>query len=142
MGLSLAVDVSQVTAGQLTVQVGPPSIGMGGANPVSLPPLNPLEYAFIWIQENKSEWLFSIVPGLMYGKRMQLSDRFYTSLNVGLVINANGEGVGVGNAFGYSSGRFLGIFSFNAELRQTIAISRFRLISPYAIRIGLTTSFS
>ena len=118
---------------ELTLHLGPAAIGGGGANPLSIPPVNPLEYELVWLTDSHTEWSFGIVPGFLYGYRSAMGYGAYLSLGGGLVINRHGGGPGVYAAFGYSSCAW---FCFNIEYKKAIGILPGMLIDPYAIRLG------
>lgn len=120
----------------ITVHVGPVAAGTGGSNPVSIPPIQLLEYEVVWINAKKREMTFGIVPGFLYGQRFPFSNGLYVSGGGGLVISANGIGPGVYAAAGFDGcGKTV---CFNAEYKQALGISTQALIAPYAIRIGIT----
>ncbi len=126
-------------ASQLVVHLGPPAAGNGGPNPLTIPPLNPLDYEVVYITDADREWSISISPGIFYGFRSGGDEGTYASAGGGLVINANGVGPGVYTAFGYNA--FCGTACFNIEYKQALGISDGHIISPYAIRMGLSFSF-
>ena len=51
------------------------------------------------------------------------------------MINMHGIGPGIYSAFGYTSCSFL---CFNMEYKQALGIASSMIISPYAIRMGLS----
>lgn len=129
---------SIVAKADITVHVGPPGLGRGGTNPLSLPPLSPLEYEVVWINSLSQEYTFSISPGFFFGYRHGVWRALYLSGGGGLVINANGLGPGVYSALGYDF-CISSFFCFNAEYKQALGISyEAFFLSPYAIRLGLT----
>jgi hypothetical protein len=75
----------------------------------------------------------------LVGKRLAVSDSFYLGVGGGLIINANGVGVGPYTAFGTELGS--GKVKFNAEYKQALGISSAGLLSPYAIRMGVSYSW-
>lgn len=118
------------------IHVGPVSDGGGGPNPLSIPPVNILEYEFVWITPKESEWRFSLTPGIFFGDRYTSSTyNTYVSLGGGLVTDINGAGPGVYTAFGYDHCNW---FCFNMEILQAVGIGGDSLLSPYAVRIGVT----
>ncbi len=135
LGLSLAAHTA--TAGELTVRVGPPALGGGGTNPVSIPPINPAEYDITYITDSGFESSFSIVPGFLFGQRTKLTDIFYFGGGGGLVISINGTGFGPYAEIGFSVGESV---KFNMEFKQAIAYSSTikSLVSPYALRAGVS----
>jgi hypothetical protein len=121
---------------QYTLHVGPVSIGSGGPNPISIPPINPLEYEFVWLRPGNQEVSLSISPGVFYGKRLKFSYGTYFSMGGGLVFDLNGLGPGIYSAFGYDGcGSY---FCFNIEYKKALGITLKNIISPYAVRIGVT----
>ena len=134
LALLSAILSAPALAKQLTVHVGPPSIGNGGSNPISIPPLNPIEYEVVYITKTDREWCFALTPGIFGGMRSEFGKYFYSSFGGGLVINTNGTGPGIYSSIGAN------IQKFNVEFKQALGFnfSDNQLLSPYAIRIGLT----
>lgn len=120
--------------GDLTVHIGPASVGGGGPNPISIPPINPLDYEFVWLTENHTEWSLSLFPGLLYGYRAVMQSGGYISAGAGMVLNIHGVGPGFYTAFGFDHCAWL---CFNVEYKQAIGFIPGMLINPYALRIGL-----
>ena len=137
--LSLTLAAPTAFAGALTVHVGPPGIGSGGANPLSLPPVDIREYEVEYLTSRDFETCLSVSPGIFFGKRTRiLGDGVYVGLGGGIVIDTNGAGPGAYSSIGYNtSGSFI---QFNMEVKQAIGIDSksHKLISPYALRIGAT----
>jgi hypothetical protein len=139
MAVIAFISLSQARAaygGDMTVHVGPPSLGSGGSNPVSFPPVNPLEYEIIYITDARTEFCLAAVPGLLFGKRSDSSSSgAYISFGGGLVIDSNGAGPGVYSSFGWES---KGSIRFNAEYKQAVGFDfgGDTIISPFAIRVG------
>lgn len=133
MLLSLA---SPANAGEIIVHVGPPSVGQGGTNPLSVPPINPIEYEFQWISPRGFEANVGITPGVLFGARTPFSSGLYVGVGGGLVISANGVGPGAYSSFGWNLGKKI---FFNTEFKQAIglALNNNKLISPYALRVGM-----
>jgi hypothetical protein len=133
MFLNLA---SPANAGEIIVHVGPPSVGQGGTNPLSVPPINPIEYEVQWISPRGFEANFGITPGLLFGARTPFSSGLYVGVGGGLVISANGVGPGAYSSFGWNLGKKI---FFNTEFKQAIgiALNNNKLISPYALRVGM-----
>ena len=119
----------------VTVHLGPASVGGGGPNPISIPPVNILDYELVWLSKNRSELSVSLFPGLFYGYRATMKNGGYISMGGGLVLNIHGFGPGFYSAFGYNS---CGYLCFNIEYKQAIGFITGMTISPYALRIGLT----
>jgi hypothetical protein len=87
-----------------------------------------------WVTAKKLEFSLSVIPGLLIGQRWTTSDGLYVSGGGGLIIGANGSGLGVYTAFGWEwkAGDVL----LNAELKQALGIGGVGFISPYALRVG------
>lgn len=127
----------QSFAGTLTLRLGPPSVGQGGANPLGLPP-GPADMEFAWITESQWETSFSVSPGLLIGKRHKWGG-LYTGIGGGIIISSNGVGLGPYTSFGWeSSGSFL---RYGIEYKQALGMVSSGLISPYAVRAGLGIVF-
>ncbi|MEI6833088.1 MAG: hypothetical protein WCL28_03770 [bacterium] len=122
----------QAFAGLWMLRFGPPSLGTGGANPLGLPP-SAVDIELSHTSESNWETSFSIVPGLLLGKRQDFGN-CYVSMGGGLVISANGVGIGPYTAFGWESD---GSFRYGIEYKQALGVTGTGLISPYAIRAGL-----
>ena len=127
----------KAAAQALTVHVGPPSIGSGGTNPVSIPPLNPIEYEVTYVTKGKFESNISLTPGLLFGYRAGETKGLYFGLGGGLVISGNGSGPGVYSSVGVNLGE---TYRFNIELKQALgyALGSAKLVSPYAVRAGMS----
>jgi len=117
----------------LTMRLGPPGAGNGGPNPMSIPPGVP-DIEVTWLTSRNFEVNVALVPGLLFGQRWKGPEGIYVSGGGGLVINANGVGLGGYTGFGYEAGT--GRIRFNAEFKQALGIAGGGLISPYALRIG------
>ena len=139
LGLVLALEGPPSLSKTLTIHVGPPSIGAGGSNPISIPPVQPAEYEIVYLTQNDREWTFGLVPGLLYGARFH-QNPFYVGLGGGLVISINGAGPGVYSSFGVNLGRSI---QFNFEFKKALSIdlSSSTMISPYALRMGASFPF-
>jgi hypothetical protein len=111
-------------------------MGNGGPNPISIPPTALAQYEFGYVTDLRSEWSVGIVPGLFYGIRTKDTKGPYFGFGGGLVIGANGTGPGVYTAFG--ANLFCGSVCFVVDYRQALAITGDNLISPYALRIGVS----
>jgi hypothetical protein len=90
-----------------------------------------------YLSSSNWETSISIVPGILYGKRQDFNN-FYLTLGGGLIIDANGVGIGPYSAFGWESE---GTFRYGIEYKQALGITGSGLISPYAIRFGLGYEF-
>ncbi len=132
--ITLATAVSMSTpslAGTLMLRFGPSSAGTGGSNPLSIPPSG-ADTEFAWVTDSKWETSLSIVPGLLIGKRHQMGN-FYVGLGGGLVISANGVGLGPYSSFGWEMGSS---FKFGFEYKQALGLTSVGVIHPYALRMG------
>lgn len=123
---------SPAFAGLWMLRFGPPSLGTGGSNPLGIPP-SVIDVEVSHTSASNWETSFSIVPGLLFGKRQDFGN-YYVSMGGGLVINANGSGLGPYTAFGWESE---GTFRYGIEYKQALGVTGSGLISPYAIRAGL-----
>jgi hypothetical protein len=124
---------TQVSAGTLTLRLGPPSVGQGGANPLGIPP-GSTDMEFAWITESQWETSFSVSPGFLIGKRHKW-EGLYVGIGGGLIISSNGVGLGPYSSFGWeSSGSFL---RYGIEYKQALGFASSGLVSPYALRAGL-----
>lgn len=127
----------EASAGELTVHVGPPATGNGGTNPVSVPPVNFVEYEVQWVTASGFESNIAVTPGLLFGGRSKLGNNFYVAMGGGFVLDANGGGPGVYSSLGYTGP---GTTAFNAEFKQALGYDTEakKVVSPYAIRVGLS----
>ncbi|MFK7872218.1 MAG: hypothetical protein AB8C84_03465 [Oligoflexales bacterium] len=125
--------ISVAMYGDVVVRLGPPALGGGGANPLTIPPLSLQDYEITWISSKNREWNFSISPGFTYGYRT--SDLgMYASFGGGLMINKNGVSPGVYSAVGYTNP--CKKYCFHIEYKQAIGILG-TMIHPYAVRMGI-----
>lgn len=128
-------------ASTIVLHVGPPSLGTGGSNPISIPPTNPYEYELEYVSQGDWETNVSVVPGIFFGKRSRTQGGgSYVSFGGGYAIDANGNGPGVYSALGYDYGKGI---AWNFEIKQAIAydFSKSTVVSPYALRIGAAFNF-
>lgn len=122
--------------GDLLVHIGPAASGGGGTNPISIPPVEVLDYEVVWITPANREYSASFIPGLFYGQRFPfLPGGTYFSIGAGLVVDLNGYGPGIYSAFGYDA--CAGFICFNAEYKQALGLSLQTILAPYAVRIGM-----
>jgi hypothetical protein len=119
-------------AGLWMIRIGPPSVGTGGSNPLGIPP-GAADIELSHISASNWETSLSVVPGMLLGKRQDFGN-FYVTMGGGLIINANGVGLGPYSAFGWESD---GSFRYGIEYKQALGLTKNGLISPYAIRAGL-----
>ena len=121
---------------ELSLLIGPPSVGTGGPNPVGIPP-SIIDYQVGWTSGKDTEWTLSIFPGFFYGKRFKGDFGTFGSLGGGLVTKAGaggGLGPGIYTAVGW---RTCGWVCFVAEYRKAFALVRSGFAQPYAVRIGV-----
>ena len=124
---------STAVAGTFTFRFGPPSLGQGGANPLGIPP-GSTDIEASYLTDGLWETSLSISPGLLIGKRHKINN-FYVGLGGGLIIDANGSGLGPYSSFGWeSSGSSV---RYGIEYKQALGITGGGMISPYALRAGL-----
>lgn len=135
-----AAQAPKALGSAITVHIGPPSVGTGGSNPVSVPPVNPLEYEIEYVTDGNFEMNFAVTPGLLFGARSVTSAGVYVGFGGGMVLSANGGGPGIYSSFGINTGKVL---QFNAEIKQALGydFNNDTVISPYAFRIGVTVPF-
>ncbi|MBC7660009.1 MAG: hypothetical protein H7249_09900 [Chitinophagaceae bacterium] len=131
---------SPLWAARISLMLGPPSLGQGGANPISIPPIDPIEYQFSYITDDNREFMVSVIPGLFYGQRFTL-DTITIGLGAGLVISTAGVGLGVYQSVGWDSRLFWKHYRASAEYRQVIGYTAVGAEFPYAIRIGVGYEF-
>jgi hypothetical protein len=122
----------------LTLNLGPPALGRGGPNPVSIPP-SPVDIGFIHVggSQGTREISVSLSPGIfLWGYRIKQGPGPYASFGGGLITSANGGALGVYSAFGWDM--LCNTFCFNAEYRQAIGLTSTHFLNPYAVRIGVS----
>ncbi len=141
IGLLALVWTTVADGGTFMLRLGPPALGNGGPNPLSIPPTSPAEYEFSYLTDKKNEWIFSMSPGLFYGWRNQLNNGLYVSLGPGIAIDANGAALGAYSAFGYDFSCGSAGFCFNMEYKQAVGIAGGGLLCPYALRMGFGYKF-
>lgn len=124
-------------AATLSALLGPPSLGQGGSNPLSIPPGNPLDWQASYRSDEGREWMLSLVPGVYYGQRWT-KDRLTLGLGGGLLVGANGLGLGFYQSLGFATPAFWKRYHFEAEYRQLIGYTNIGLEFPYTLRMGLS----
>ena len=134
--ISLLISASNCFAGVLTARFGPAAVGNGGSNPLGIPP-GPSDMELAWISDSNWETSLSIVPGLLIGKRHHMG-HYYVSLGGGIIVSANGAGVGPYSAFGWESD---GTWRYSFEFKQSLGFTSHGMISPYALRAGIGYGF-
>lgn len=120
--------------------LGPPSLGQGGSNPLSIPPANPADWQLNYVNEAQRETVYSLLPGILYGQRFYL-DQLYAALGGGLLFTSGGLGIGVYHAVGYQSEKFLKSLRMHVEYRQVIGLANYGAQFPYTLRLGLSYEF-
>ena len=128
----LTVFSLEVYAATYSIGVGPVGVGIGGPNPPSAS--NGVEYQSTIIMK-KHEIVISIYPGVFYGWRSSIEGPYF-SLGPGVVNNANGIGLGFSAAFG--ANLLCNIQCIMIEYRKAVGFNDTHILSPYAIRVGLT----
>lgn len=119
------------------IVIGPPSVGQGGSNPVSIPPLSPVDWQVSYVTDEEREWVFSVVPGLLYGQRWT-HENIYMALGGGLLVTTSGLGIGGYHAIGMESEPFMKNFRMVFEYRQALGIASDGPQFPYTVRIGVS----
>jgi hypothetical protein len=135
--LLLALCSSSGHARQLQLLIGPPSLGQGGSNPVSIPPANPVDWQFVYVNDADREWVVSLVPGLLWGQRFYKGG-LYAALGGGILVTSSGVGIGVDHAYGYESQPFFRRLRYQVEYRQVIGIGSYGWQFPYTFRMGMS----
>lgn len=128
-----------VQAWELGLRLGPAAVGNGGANPISIPPANPIDYEFYYVSKAGWEIDASISPGIFFGWRSAFQSGLYAAAGPGLVINANGSGPGVFASLGYLF--TCNFFCVGFEYKQALGLASGGMISPYAVRFGMGFNF-
>ena len=121
----------------MALRFGPPAIGRGGANPVSIPP-QVIDTQVAIASNSGFEGNFS-VTGLYLGQRYTSQWGGYVTLGGGLVISSNGVGPGAYTAFGMDWG--CPTLCFSMEYLRALGIGAQGLVQPYAFRIGAALWF-
>lgn len=136
--MSALMPTSEASASSFSFKTGPFAAGNGGTNPAAVPPVNPADWELTYVTEGDFETSFSVIPGLLVGKRFR-EDNYYVSLGGGGLIGVNGAGAGVYTAFGYVTGEKRQGWHFNFEYKQTAGYSPStkRFMSPSALRVGI-----
>lgn len=137
--LALILRTGDAFGGSQSFLVGPTGSGNGGSNPVSIPPINPIEWKYNYLSDSGFETNVSISPGILFGGRMGKGST-YVSVGGGFLFDANGYGPGAYASFGYVTGGNKSGWHFNFEYMQTIgydADGDGGIISPSAARVGI-----
>ncbi|RYZ67039.1 MAG: hypothetical protein EOP09_11700, partial [Proteobacteria bacterium] len=117
--LCSAIWTTKAEAGRLSALLGPPSLGQGGSNPVSVPPLNAIDWQIHYVTDHDTEFMASVIPGFFCGKRWR-KDQFSIGFAAGLLISANGPGVGLSQSLSWETEPFWTNWRLEAEYRQVI----------------------
>jgi hypothetical protein len=136
LALSIALPGSVTHAGALILKLGPAAVGNGGSNPLGIPP-GPADMELAWISESNWETSVSVIPGLIVGKRHEMGN-YYVGIGGGIIIGANGVGLGPYSSFGWQSD---GPFLVSFEFKQALGFTKSGMISPYALRTGIGYAF-
>jgi hypothetical protein len=136
--LASLVGPRSLEARSIALRFGPLSSGVGGTNPVGLPPsLQDLGISYL----TKSEVEFNgSLTGMSVAKRHISKWGGYVSLGGGLAISSFGSGFGPYAGFGFE-GACLFKTCFTAEYQQMLGVAAGTLISPYSVRIGAAVWF-
>lgn len=136
-GLSLfaaaAFFSTPVRAGGFGLRLGPPSVGSGGPNPLSIPPSGG-DLGLTYVTDKGTEFNASIIS-LSVARRTKVKAGFYMSLGGGLAISTNGVGFGPYAAFGYESACSWFV-CLTAEYQQAVGMGLGSFVTPSALRIG------
>ena len=126
-------------ASSLGVHFGPPSLGSGGSNPLSIPP-SFTDLGIAYLTDEKTEFQFSLI-GIGFGKRIEFGLPGYLSLGGAIPFSINGLGLGVYSIFGWELFKLESGLAGNIEYVQMTGISSSGIVSPYSIRIGMDISW-
>jgi hypothetical protein len=135
----LFLSPSSVLAGGFALRFGPPAIGSGGPNPVSIPP-DVRDMGLSFVTEKGVEYNMA-ATGLSIAARDKSKWGGYTSLGAGLSWSANGGGIGPYAAFGLERGCGGWIGCFSAEFSQSLGFGFGHIASPTALRLGIIKWF-
>ena len=131
----LLFSASSAYSSGISLKAGPPALGRGGPNPISL---SPVDFAISYITDGHFESSIS-ATGILFGQRMQAKWGGYVSLGGGIIIGGLGVGLGPYSAFGMDWGTES--WGTNMEYVQAIGVTGRGLTSPYAVRLGATKWF-
>jgi hypothetical protein len=134
---ALVLLIERAQAGTVSALLGPPSLGQGGSNPVSIPPGNVIDWQASYRTDSNSEWMVSVVPGIYYGQRFT-KERLTLGLGGGLLIGVNGVGLGLYQSLGFATQPFWKKYRLEAEYRQIIGYTEAGVEFPYTLRIGVS----
>ncbi len=125
-------------AGGIALRLGPPGLGTGGPNPLSIPPAGG-DVALSYVTDKGVEYNASVIS-LSVARRTSIKSGFYLSLGGGVAISANGGGFGPYAGFGYEGGcGWIGCFT--AEYQQALGVGLGPVVAPSALRMGIIRWF-
>ncbi len=132
--LAFCAGSGRAQAGALAMRLGPPGIGGGGPNPVSIPPsFGDLGLSYV---TNKGLQMDASLTALALAQRSRLKGGAYFSLGGGLIFSVSGVGFGPYAGFGYEGGCISWLACFSVEINQGLGFGAGRVVSPYALRLG------
>ncbi|RZA21052.1 MAG: hypothetical protein EOP10_17265 [Proteobacteria bacterium] len=134
--LFAVIGTTKAEAGRVSALIGPPSLGQGGSNPVSVPPFNAIDWQVHYVTDHDTEFMVSVIPGFFLGKRWR-KDQLSIGFAGGMLISTNGLGVGLSQSLSWESQPFWTNWRFEAEYRQVIGYTVLGAEFPYAIRLGI-----
>ncbi|MDD9950681.1 MAG: hypothetical protein OXT67_03855 [Zetaproteobacteria bacterium] len=124
--------------GDLMLKLGPPGVGNGGPNPLSIPPASLLDYEVSYLSSSDVEYSLSVVPGILVGVRHSNDSGVFAGVGGGLVISGLGSGLGGYYSVGYRSSTRP--YAFEIDLKQAFGLGSGQLLTVYALRMGLAWS--
>ena len=138
--LSILAFSSQALGSAFSFQTGSTSIGSGGPNSMGIPP-RPTDIGLTYITKGLFEYNLNLM-GITVAQRHYYKWGGMLSLGGGLIIGANGAGIGPTSLFGYEFFRSKGGYALSIEYAQSIGFSfSGGIISPYIVRLGWTKWF-
>jgi hypothetical protein len=135
----LLCGAAEAWAGGVAVRFGPPAVGNGGSNPISIPPAV-RDMGLSYVTDKGTEFNLA-VTGLSIALREKAKWGGYTSLGGGLAFDANGGGIGPYAAFGVELGCGTSIGCFSAEFSHALGFGSRYVASPSALRLGIMKWF-
>ena len=139
VAVTMIVSPSMAQAGNsgFSFRLGPPSVGTGGSNPLTLPP-DISDVEFVYISSGGYETSLGI-PGILFGKRAVTNWGGYIGVGGGFVLSAQGVGPGVYSSFGVDFR--CGMFCWSMAYTQAIGVAGGHITNPYSLRFGVTVWF-
>lgn len=128
-----------VFAGGVALRFGPPAVGSGGPNPVSIPP-SARDMGLAYVTDKGMEYNLA-VTGFSVAARHKTKWGGYSSLGAGIAFSVNGGGLGPYAAFGIEMGCGAWIGCFSAEFSQALGFGFGSVASPTALRLGIIKWF-